>query len=302
MSTQPPKPEFVVFVSDCRYSSNFLNKLNTKQDLARKFNVVDINKIQTIPDEIDEVPCVYDGKQIYQGAASFKWLNEKMSELEKELETEMEKGPDKEVVERDDSDSKKKSGGGGGGGKRNEAKVLKLNNDISTLRSCIKSAELNETFVPNKMAHLRKWYPTNEKLDSFTSDIDESTVVEIMSLKNVENSWKVLLLMGIGVFTNHPDITYTEIMKKLAENQKLYLIIASSDYIYGTNYQFCHGYLGKDLCLTQEKMMQALGRIGRRNVQKTYSVRLRDDSQIKKLFYPEADKPEVRNMNRLFSR
>ena len=36
-------------------------------------------------------------------------------------------------------------------------------------------------------------------------------------------------------------------MKKLAQNQKLYLIIASSDYIYGTNYQFCHGYLSKDL-------------------------------------------------------
>jgi hypothetical protein len=80
MSTQPPKPEFVVFVSDCRYSSNFLNKLNTKQDLARKFNVVDINKIQTIPDEIDEVPCVYDGKQLYQGKAAFEWLNEKLAD------------------------------------------------------------------------------------------------------------------------------------------------------------------------------------------------------------------------------
>ena len=80
MSTQPSKPEFVVFVSDCRYSANFLNKLNTKQELAKKFNVVDINKIQTIPDEIEEVPCVYDGKQLYQGSAAFKWLNEKLSE------------------------------------------------------------------------------------------------------------------------------------------------------------------------------------------------------------------------------
>ena len=34
-------------------------------------------------------------------------------------------------------------------------------------------------------------------------------------------------------------------MKRLADEQKLYLIIASSDYIYGTNYQFCHGYLSK---------------------------------------------------------
>jgi hypothetical protein len=79
------------------------------------------------------------------------------------------------------------------------------------------------------------------------------------------------------------------------------MIIASSDYIYGTNYQFCHGYLSKDLVLTQEKMVQALGRIGRNNIQQTYSVRLRDDEQITKLFYEERDKPEVKNMNMLFS-
>ena len=61
---------------------------------------------------------------------------------------------------------------------------------------------------------------------------------------------------------------YVEIMKKLAEDQKLYLIIASSDYIYGTNYQFCHGYLSRDLeNMTQEKMIQAFGRVGRRNNQ-----------------------------------
>jgi len=78
------------------------------------------------------------------------------------------------------------------------------------------------------------------------------------------------------------------------------MIIASSDYIYGTNYQFCHGYLSKDLVLTQEKMIQALGRIGRSNIQQTYSIRLRDDEQIKKLFYEDLNKPEVKNMNLLF--
>jgi hypothetical protein len=106
--------------------------------------------------------------------------------------------------------------------------------------------------------------------------------------------------MGIGVFTNHESIAYTEIMKSLADQQKLYVIIASSDYIYGTNYQFCHGYLSKDMNLTQEKIIQAMGRIGRNKIQQDYSVRFRDDEQIKKLFSTESDKPEVRNMNRLF--
>jgi hypothetical protein len=126
-------------------------------------------------------------------------------------------------------------------------------------------------------------------------------VIEIMMLQNVENSWKILLLMGIGVFANNLPIEYVEIMKKLAEKQRLYMIIASSDYIYGTNYQFCHGYLSKDLALTQEKIIQALGRIGRNDIQRNYSVRLRDDSQVEKLYYPETNKPEVINMNRLLS-
>jgi len=119
-------------------------------------------------------------------------------------------------------------------------------------------------------------------------------------LNDVADNWKILLLMGIGVFMHHKSITYTEIMKKLADNQQLYMIVASSDYIYGTNYQFCHGYLSKDLCLTQEKIIQALGRIGRSNIQQNYSVRFRDDEQIHKLFYEDTNKPEVRNMNLLF--
>ena len=93
-----------------------------------------------------------------------------------------------------------------------------------------------------------------------------------------------------------------EIMKKLAYKQKLYLIIASTDYIYGTNYQFCHEYISKDLSnMSQEKIIQALGRIGRSNVKQDYSIRLRDDSLIYKIFEKEENKIEVENMNRLFS-
>jgi hypothetical protein len=89
----------------------------------------------------------------------------------------------------------------------------------------------------------------------------------------------------------------------LAQNQRLYLIIASTDYIYGTNYQFCHGYLGKDLSdISQEKIIQALGRIGRNKLQQDYSIRFRDDAHILKIFQASVvAKPEVVNMARLFS-
>ena len=45
-------------------------------------------------------------------------------------------------------------------------------------------------------------------------------------LLDIPDVWKVLLLMGIGVFIKHESVRYMEIMKKLAEEQKLYLIIA----------------------------------------------------------------------------
>lgn len=181
------------------------------------------------------------------------------------------------------------------------SETKKIMQELDMLRSMIKTANLNETFVPNKSTHLEKWAQETQTKTAFSSAIEEETILKIMMLEDVENSWKVLLLMGIGVFTNHDSIAYTEIMKSLADEQKLYLIIASSDYIYGTNYQFCHGYLSKDMNLTQEKIIQAMGRIGRNKIQQNYSVRFRDDEQIQKLFSKESDKPEVRNMNRLFA-
>ena len=64
--------------------------------------------------------------------------------------------------------------------------------------------------------------------------------------------------------------------------QKLYLIIASSDYIYGTNYQFCHGYLGKEFYnMSREKIIQAMGRVGRHSNELDYTIRIRDNNIIK---------------------
>ena len=181
--------------------------------------------------------------------------------------------------------------------------IEKIRTQIEELKGMVKSASLNDIFIPNTLAHLEKWATGLNTKAAFTSSIDEQSIMSIMLLKDVEDSWKVLLLLGIGVFTEHKSIAYTEIMKSLADKQQLYLIIADSDYIYGTNYQFCHGYLSKDLNMTQEKVIQALGRIGRNNIQQEYSARFRDDDQIKILFtqFRSEDKPEVLNMNILLN-
>jgi hypothetical protein len=239
-------------------------------------------------------------------------VNDRIAILEHDLEDICEQSKNKNSCTDDSKEAKKtgKSSGsskGGGSAKdtgkdlENKKGVAKINQELEMLRGLIKPANLNKIFIPNRADHIKKWAEHMDTSRVFTSDIDEDTMIRIMMLTDVSDSWKVMLLLGIGVFTNHKSITYTEIMKKLADEQKLYMIIADSDYIYGTNYQFCHGYLSKDLALTQEKIIQALGRIGRNNIQQQYSVRFRDDEQIKKLFYEEEDKMEVRNMNRLFN-
>ena len=238
-------------------------------------------------------------------------LNERLNVLEKNLEDVSEKS---DRAFGDNSKSKNKSSkdlrklsrepskeSRDNDNKDNNGNISEINNEITAIKAMIKNATLNDTFVPNKVLHLAKWAEGINTSDAFTSNIEESIVNEIMLLHGIEDSWKVLLMMGIGVFTNHNNITYTEIMKKLADSQKLYMIIASSDYIYGTNYQFCHAYLSKDLNLTQEKIIQALGRVGRFNIQQNYTVRFRDDSQILKLLTTETHKPEVINMNKLFN-
>jgi flagellar biosynthesis regulator FlaF len=181
-----------------------------------------------------------------------------------------------------------------------DTKKKDLQRQMDGLRGNLIKIELDKEFVPNTLDHLKKYFKSDFLGKSFTSDIPESAVEKIMLLE-VDPIWKVLLLMGIGVFTEHTSRDYVAIMKDLAQNQQLYLIIASTDYIYGTNYQFCHGYIGKDLKdLTQEKLIQALGRTGRQNTKMEYSIRLRDEEFINTLFMPSTNKVEVNNMNRLF--
>jgi late competence protein required for DNA uptake (superfamily II DNA/RNA helicase) len=138
--------------------------------------------------------------------------------------------------------------------------------------------------------------------NAFTSDISELIVEKIMLINDIEDIWKLLLLMGIGVFASHSSREYIEIMKDLAKSKKLYLIIATSDYIYGTNYQFDHCYLGKDLeNMTQEKIIQAIGRVGRNKVSDEYTIRVRDNNLLSKIFEYDNNKIEVKNMEKLFN-
>ena len=185
---------------------------------------------------------------------------------------------------------------------RMSKEVQKMMEDINNLRREIRIISLNPMYIPNTIPHQNIWTQNGIVYDNaFLPTIDEDTTKSIMAL-DIDNNLKVLLLLGIGMFMDKPHIQYMEIMKKLADTQKLFIIIASSDYIYGTNYQFCHGIIGKDLTnMTQQKTLQSMGRIGRNKIQQDYTVRFRDDEMIKCLFKTPEYNIEAENMIKLFT-
>jgi hypothetical protein len=265
----------------------------------------DVEKIARFALQIAQIPdCVMD--DLMEIIDHNNGIKDAMEALEHEIEDKME----------EDNNANDKDGNTKGKDKKHNKKaddmrfspeIRRLQEKIDELRRQVKWGALNDMFVPNRSEHLKRWAPqlTEEAvaaMSPFTSRVEPEDVERIMVLP-IENIWKVLLMMGIGVMTEHSNSnkTYTEIMKDLAQNQQLYLIIASTDYIYGTNYQFCHGYLGKDLSdISQEKIIQALGRIGRNKLQQEYSIRFRDDAHLLKIFQASAvAKPEVVNMARL---
>jgi hypothetical protein len=268
----------------------------------------DVEKIARFALQIAQIPeCVMD--DLMEIIDHNNAIKDAMETLEHEMEDAMEEGSNDKDDNKVSGKDKDKKNNRKMDDMRFSPEVKRLQEKIDELRRQVKWGALNDMFVPNRAEHLKRWAPqlTEDAIASanpFTSRVEPEDVERIMVLR-IENIWKVLLMMGIGVMTEHSNSnkTYTEIMKDLAQNQRLYLIIASTDYIYGTNYQFCHGYLGKDLSdISQEKIIQALGRIGRNKLQQEYSIRFRDDAHLLKIFQASAvAKPEVVNMARLFS-
>jgi len=212
----------------------------------------------------------------------------KLDELERELDLLTQPDPDKKTKQKEKNDD-------------DRSPVIKdLYKKIDALRKQVRIISLDPEYVPNTKPHQTKW--ASKLVDTaFSPTLSEEAIKEIMALF-IDNSFKLLMLLGIGVFIKDVDPKYLELMKRLASNQELFIIIASSDFVFGTNYNFCHGFIAKDMAnMTQAKTIQCLGRIGRSGIQSTYTVRFRDDDFIRQLFRKPDVNLEAANMSRLFS-
>ena len=209
-------------------------------------------------------------------------IADKMVQLEKDME-DKNKDDDKEKKMMDN---------------RVNPEVKRIQTELSRLQSTIHAIALPNAYVPNRYDHLKRYGQLDKLSIAFTSDLDMSIIEKVLST-DIDTSWKLLLMMGIGVFSVDSPPRYLELIKEQTARQKMYLILATTDYIYGTNYQFANLYIGKDMNVSQEKLIQTMGRVGR-GKQVPYSIRFRDDKFIKTLFLPQTS-PEANVMTRLFT-
>jgi len=178
--------------------------------------------------------------------------------------------------------------------------ILKLDRLIKQLEQNYKNIQLDPLYIPNSYDHFMRWSKSGNYNTSnvFKGNIDENYVNRIMNT-NTSFKYKVLLLLGIGVLHKN-DIIFNDIMKELADSKQLMLILATSDYIYGTNYQFSHGYLSEDIeNITQEKIIQAIGRVGRKEKIKHLLLGL-ETINIQVCFFETIVSKEGNKMNELF--
>jgi len=225
-------------------------------------------------------------------------LSEKITALEQYLEDQ-----DKSATSKTGGDNSKKESKTANLETMRDPEMKKRYKELADLRAQIQLITLDPVYIPNTVPHQVKWSPNPDDISSsaFVPTIEEQVVRDIMAI-DIENYQKVLLLMGIGLFMENLNPKYLEIIKEMAHRQHLFIIIASSDYIYGTNYSFCHGFIGKDLSnMTQQKTLQSLGRIGRSSIQQTYTVRFREEDMIKRLFMKQIVNLEAVNMSTIFN-
>jgi hypothetical protein len=243
----------------------------------------DVKKIAAYCLQTSEIPSELL-TTIIKNLAYNNVLSDKIASLEKDIQ-------DKNK----DADKDKKMAEG-----RVNDDVKRLQKDLNLLQKQVRPITLPDSYIPNRLDHLRKYSKEHHLDTAYTSDVDPKMVERIL-VTNVDQSYKLLAMIGFGVLDETLDTKYLDTIKQLIIEKKLCMVIAKKEFIYGTNYPFANLYVAKDMVpiLTQEMLIQTMGRVGRWE-QVPYTIRCRDNEIVKLLFLPSTNHPEVENMCKLF--
>jgi hypothetical protein len=80
--------------------------------------------------------------------------------------------------------------------------VKRMLDQIQEMRASMHNIHLSAMYIPNTKQHQEVWLPKTTPIvkNAFVPNVDEADVREIMAL-NVDNQHKLLLILGIGVFS-----------------------------------------------------------------------------------------------------
>ena len=91
-----------------------------------------------------------------------------------------------------------------------------MQEEVYELKKKLSAVTLDAMYSPNTIPHQHIWAPEGEIVENaFVSDIGEENTKVLMKL-NIENIYKVLLLLGIGTFKYHENKEYVYIWNELS--------------------------------------------------------------------------------------
>jgi hypothetical protein len=182
---------------------------------------------------------------------------------------------------------------------RDKPEVKLLKEEIKRLTAALKPVNLPEAYIPNTEAHKRRFGNTA----GFCSNIDADAAATVLAIEGLPDNYSILFLMGIGVMSHaHPE--YLALVKSMLDENRLYMVVADQDFLWGTNFDFRYMIVAADLCvngahkLTPDMLQQMLGRVGRNGKNATVYSRIPNIGQL--LFCPPEIKVEQTKLNQLF--
>ena len=188
--------------------------------------------------------------------------------------------------------------------KNNSREIQKIQDDINRLHKKILPITLPYEYIPNTKSHFERFHSTDfHNSNAFSSSLDDDSNRLIMNLDiDPNSSWHFYWVLGYfwtrKIF-DEQDYTIYQTQLKSWQNLDDFSLSLQTPITYSESIINSHCYLGKDIKnITHEKIIQSIGRVGRKSQNSVFTFRFRNKEHINK-FFDLSSGIETTNMNRL---